>query len=216
MENRDEKKTEPQKTEEYCVVLDYLPTGKSSAVRTEAIAQVIGKDFFTLLEVTPKPGVNLSVGETVYVGKDDRPKINLIKNRIKFGELTSNSVAEIEDTIVDIIEENKEKYLEFYNKARPISLKRHQLELLPSLGKKHMNDILNEREKKPFESFDEIVKRVKNMPEPKKAIVKRIMEELEGAEDKHYIFVRPPAAPKKPYFNKNNSQGNRNNFRRRY
>lgn len=209
MEEKNVKAEAPQKTEEYCIVLDYMPTGKSSAVRTEPIAQVIGKEFFTLLEVTPKPGVGLSIGEDVYVGKDERPKINLIKNRIKFSELTSNSVSEIEDTIEDIVNEKKEKYLEFYNKARPISLKRHQLELLPGLGKKHMLDLLKEREKEEFKSYEDIVKRVKNMPDPKKAIIKRIMEELEGPEDKHYIFVRPPAAPKRDF-------NNRSNFRRRY
>lgn len=190
----------PLKTEEYCVVLDYMPTGKSSAIKTESLAQVIGKEFFTLLEVTPKDGISLSIGETVYVGKEERDKINLIKNRIRFGELTSNSISEIEDTINDIVEEKKEKYLKFYNNSRPISIRRHQLELLPGLGKKHMLDILKEREKSQFDNFEDIVKRVKNMPDPKKAVVKRIMEELEGAEDKHYLFVRPPAQPK-PSFN---------------
>ncbi len=212
MENKEvknEKVDTTQKTEEYCIVLDYLPTGKSSAIKSESLAQVIGKDFFTLLEVTPKVGINLSIGETVYVGKDDRPKINLIKNRIRFGELTSNSISEIEDVINEIVEEKKEKFLEFYNKSRPISLKRHQLELLPGLGKKHMLDVLKEREKEPFKSFEEITKRVKNMPDPKKAIVKRIMEELEGPEDKHYLFSRPPAAPKPSYYDRNQS-GNRN------
>lgn len=209
MENKEnESKLESNpKTEEYCIVLDYMPTGKSSAIKTESLAQVIGKEFFTLLEVTPKEGINLNIGETVYVGKEERDKINLIKNRIRFGELTSNSISEIEDTISDIVEEKKEKYLKFYNNSRPISIKRHQLELLPGLGKKHMLDILKEREKTPFETFNDIVKRVKSMPDPKKAIVRRIMEELEGAEDKHYLFVRPPAQPR-PAFN-NKYSGNR-------
>jgi len=186
--------------EENGIVLDYMPTGKPSAVRTEPMAQIIGKDFFTLLEVVPKKGMTLNVGEEVYIGKDERAKVELVKGRISFKDLTSNSISEIESTISDLIETNKEKYLNFYNTARGISLKRHQLELLPGLGKKHMLDLLDQREKGKFESFEDIVKRVKGVPEPKKAIVKRIMEELEDPEDKHFIFVRPPSAPKKQFY----------------
>ena len=47
--------------EEYAYVLDYLPTGKSSAATSEPLAQVIGQDHFTLLEVTPKPELLLQL-----------------------------------------------------------------------------------------------------------------------------------------------------------
>ncbi len=202
--------------EENAVVLDYMPTGKSSAVKTEPLAQVIGKDYFTLLEVVPKKGISLNIGETVYIGKEERTKVELIKGRIRFGELTSNSVSEIEDVIIDLVEEKKDKYLNFMNTARAISLKRHQLELLPGMGKKHMLDMLDQREKKPFESFDDIIKRIKGVPDPKKAIVKRIMEELEDPEDKHYLFVRPPAAPKSEFFQKRfDSNKDRRGFQQR-
>jgi putative nucleotide binding protein len=193
----EEKKEFAPKTEERAIILDYMPSGKSSAIKTEPIAQAIGKKYFTLLELTPKIGKSFSVGEEVYVGKEEREKVELIKGRISFKELTSNSLAELNETIEDIVNEEKEKYLNFYNISRPISLKRHQLELLPGMGKKHVNDILDAREKKKFESFEEIVKRIKNVPAPKKAIVKRIIEELEDPEDKHYLFVRPPSAPKR-------------------
>jgi len=65
----------------------------------------------------------------------------------------------------------------------------HQLELLPGLGKKHMWEILEAREEKPFESFEDIKKRIKLMPDPKRIIIKRILQELEGNE-KHRIFTR--------------------------
>jgi putative nucleotide binding protein len=193
----EEKKEFAPKTEERAIILDYMPSGKSSAIKTEPIAQAIGKKYFTLLELTPKIGKSFGVGEEVYVGKEEREKVELIKGRISFKELTSNSLAELNETIEDIVNEEKEKYLNFYNISRPISLKRHQLELLPGMGKKHVNDILDAREKKKFESFEEIVERIKNVPAPKKAIVKRIIEELEDPEDKHYLFVRPPSAPKR-------------------
>jgi putative nucleotide binding protein len=180
------------KSEDYCIILDYMPTGKSSAIKTEPIAQAIGKEFFTLLELVPKPGANLQVGEEVYVGKEEREKIQLIKGRIKYKDLTSNSMSELQEIVEKMVEENKEKYINFFNISRPISLKRHQIELLPGMGKKHVNEILDERAKGNFKDFEEITKRVKSVPDPKRAIIKRIMEEIEGLEDKFYLFVRPP------------------------
>jgi len=86
------------------------------------------------------------------------------------------------------VEKNPKKFLDFFNKAQPLTTRMHQLELLPGLGKKHMWEIIEERKEKPFESFDDIKKRVKLMPDPEKIIVKRIMAELEGQE-KHLLFV---------------------------
>ena len=41
-----------------------------------------------------------------------------------------------------------------------------------------MGDIITAREEKPFESFEDIKTRVSNIPDPKKAVEKRIIEEL--------------------------------------
>ena len=82
----------------------------------------------------------------------------------------------------------KKKFIEFFNKAQPLGTRMHQLELLPGLGKKHMWQILESREEKPFESFADLKNRVKLMPDPEKAVLKRILQELEGKE-KHKIFV---------------------------
>ncbi|NMA44253.1 MAG: DUF655 domain-containing protein [Candidatus Diapherotrites archaeon] len=182
--------------EEYAYVLDYLPTGKSSAATSEPLAQVIGQDHFTLLEVTPKPGITLTIGEKIYVGKETREKVELIKGRIAHKDLTSVALSDLEEIIEKIIDQNSEKYIGFFNTSKSISLIRHQLELLPGLGKKHMLLALDEREKKPFENFEDVTKRVPGIKEPKKSIIKRIVEELEGPLDKHYIFVRAPSEPK--------------------
>ena len=51
-----------------------------------------------------------------------------------------------------------------------------------------MWQILEERKEKPFESFKEIKKRIKLMPDPEKIIIKRIISEIKGKE-KHRVFV---------------------------
>lgn len=196
-------------TEEHGIVIDFMPAGKPSAFKPEPLVQLLGKDHFTLLEATVKPGIKPVIGEEVYIGRENRDKIEIIKGRIGFKDLTSNSLSELEGIITKMVEANKEKYLNFYNTAKGISLKRHQLELLPGMGKKHMLAALDEREKKPFESFEDISKRVKGIPDPTKMVIKRITEELEGIEDKHYLFVRAPAAPHEGFRQDGFGAGNR-------
>ena len=184
------------KVEEKALVIDYMVRGRSSDFKTEPLAQLIGTEFFTLLEVVPKSNVELKVLEEVYVGKGDRDKIEFIKKRISFKDLTNTSLSDIENAIEKIIKNNESKFISFFNDSRSITLKRHQIELLPGMGKKHMLQLIKEREKEPFKSFEEIKTRVHSVPDPVRAMVKRIMEELEGQDIKYYLFVRPPSQEK--------------------
>ncbi len=181
--------------EENAIVLDYLQHGKSTSYKSETIAQVMGTEFFTLLEVVPKEP--LKIMDSVYVGKEERDKIDYIKQRISYNSLSSTAMAELGPAIEKAVTENEARFVQFFNEAGPISIRQHSLELLPGLGKKHMRDILDTREKEPFKSYKDIEKRVKLMPDPVKTIVKRVKEELEEDEsNKYFLFTRPPAKKK--------------------
>jgi len=52
-----------------------------------------------------------------------------------------------------------------------------------------MQEILDARSDKPFESFEDIKARVKTLADPKKVVIQRILNEIEGKE-KHCLFVR--------------------------
>jgi len=184
------------KVEENALVLDYLVRGRSSDIKTEPIAQLIGEEYFTLLEVVPKSGVDFKALEQVYVGKEERDKIDFIKKRVSFKDLTNNSLSDLENAVEKIVKDHEKKFIDFYNQSRSITIKRHQIELLPGMGKKHMLQIIQEREKTPFESFENLKQRVKAIPDPVHSIVKRIVEELEGMDVKYYLFVRPPSREK--------------------
>lgn len=177
-------------SEDFAIVLDYLPKGKSSSFKDTPLAQIMGTEYFTLLEVIPKK--ELKTMDKVYIGQEKREEISFIKSRIRYKDLTSNAVAELENVVAKIVEESRKKFLDFYNNSAPITIRRHQLELLPGIGKKHVLNILKEREMKPFESFEDIGKRVPLLPNPKKAIIKRILMELMEEEDKYFLFVRKP------------------------
>ena len=177
--------------EDKAIVLDFLPQGKSSSFKPEPLAIVVGTSHFTLLEVVPKPNVELKPLEEVYIGKDAREKVDHIKRRINYDDLTGNAKEELERIIEKIILDNEKKYVNFFNTAGSISLKRHQLELLPGIGKQHLEDILRERQQKPFESLKDIESRVKFLTSPLAILRRHILNELEGNE-KYYLFARPP------------------------
>jgi len=181
-----------QAKEEYAIVLDFLPNGHVFDTRPahlkSAIAQALGKEHFILLELVPKKGVFLQPMQEVYIGDGKREQIHHIFGKITHDKLTQTAQAELEFIIAERVKKNQERFVAFFNKAGPISTRRHQLELLPGIGKKHMWEVLEKRDEKPFESFDDIRQRVKLMPDAEKMIVKRIINELKG-EDKFKIFV---------------------------
>ena len=178
--------------EETAVVLDFLPNGYPYDTRPmymkTPIAQVIGKEHFVLLELVPKKGIHLQPYEEVYIGEGKRDKIHHIVGKTALSKLTATAKAELEFVIKDIIKKNEKRFVEFFNKAQSLGTRMHQLELLPGLGKKHMWQIIEIRQEKPFESFADLKNRIKLMPDPEKTVVKRILQELEGTE-KHKIFV---------------------------
>lgn len=179
--------------EEYAIVLDFLPNGypfdPRPMFRKTPIAQAIGKKYFSLLELVPKKEIFLQPHEEVYIGEGKRDKIHHIVGKIPSTKLTQTAKAEVEQIVKDAVEKDEGRFVEFFNKAQPLTTRMHQLELLPGLGKKHMWEILEARKEKLFESFEDIKKRVKLMPDPKKIVIRRILDELTG-EEKHKVFVR--------------------------
>src|SRR3989338_879679 len=178
--------------EENVIVLDFLPNGypfddRPMYMKTP-IAQALGKEHFALLELVPKKGVHLQPFEEVYIGEGKRDKVHHIVGKLAMPKLTRTAKSELEFAIKEIVKKNEKKFVEFFNSARPLSTRMHQIELLPGVGKKHMWEIINTRDEKPFESFEDIKKRVKLMPDPEKVVIRRILEELEGNE-KHRLFV---------------------------
>jgi len=179
--------------EEIAIVLDYLKRGYHDDIRPfhqrEPVVQALGKDHFTLLELVPRTGVQLAPYDEVYIGEGKREKIKYIKRAIPFSKLTQTAKTELPFIIKKLVEDNEKKFVDFFNYSNPISVRAHQLELLPSVGKKHAAKILEEREYKEFDNFNDIKERVPFIPNPEKSVVDRIMLEIEGHE-RHRLFVR--------------------------
>lgn len=188
--------------EDYAIILDYLPLGYIkegvSTFKRKPVAQAIGKEEFTLLELSPKAGEPIEIHEKVYIGSGQRDKISRVNRRLVHDDLTATARVELQYVIEEVIKSKEEKFIQFFNEAGPISTRLHQLELLPGIGKKHMWDIIKAREEKPFENFEDIKNRVPMMSDPVKLLVKRVLLELDADREKrgkkkYILFTRPPA-----------------------
>jgi len=174
--------------EDNAIVLDFLAYGYPLEKKRMPIAQAVGTAGFTLLELAPRRDAKLEVGEKVYIGDGSREKIQFIAGRLHREKLTETAKAQLEEFIVEFVKENEKKFVDFYNNAQAMNTRLHQLELLPGFGKKHAHAILEARKDKPFESFEDIRERVHNLPDPERAIEKRIIEELSEMQ-RHNLFT---------------------------
>jgi putative nucleotide binding protein len=149
----------------------------------------MGIEQFKLLELVPKPTAVIDLHEKVYIGDAEREKVERVKRRIGYAELTHTAQGALPFVIEEVIKSREQDFVLFYNKAISITPKLHMLHLLPGIGKKLMWEILEQRDKKPFINFADITARIKSIPHPEKMIQARILEELQDKDVKYHVFT---------------------------
>jgi putative nucleotide binding protein len=164
--------------EENAIVLDYLPYGYPMGGRMNPIVQAIGENTLALLELVPRKDVTLQQKEKVYIGPEKRDKIYYISGRLPRDKLTEAAKIQLQEFVEKLVAEQEKKFIDFFNNAQAMNTRLHQIELIPGFGKKHTQELLKVRDEKLFESFEDMKARVPSLPDPKKAIEKRILEEL--------------------------------------
>lgn len=175
--------------EEKAIILEYLPNGYPLSKQMLPVAQAIGKNTLILLELIPRKGVPLEIGEEVYIGEGKRDKIYYIKGRLHREKLTESAKNQLEEFIKSVVKKREKEFVDFFNKADAINKRIHQIELIPGMGKKHMQEILKQRKEQEFESFEDMKKKVPNLPDPEKAVEKRIFQELTNLE-RYNLFTK--------------------------
>lgn len=198
--------------EDYAYVLDFMPVGnpmdKHPWHRTKPVAQLIGESYFILFDASIKPEYNLEVGQRVELREvvaevydRHRRRKHMDLHRIEYEDLTSVAKSMLPSIVEQIIRAREPVFVEFFNIAGPITIRFHSLELLPGVGKRTVARILEQREKEPFKSFEDIARRTGI--DPVKVLTERIVMELQGGQ-KYYLFVEPPRRemnePVKPVF----------------
>ena len=169
-------------------VLDVLPHGRSDDDRPqhqkEPLAYALGVDEFHIYELSLDEDDDIAFGDRIDLTAFGR------LTEVDFENLPSGARQELEYAVQDIVDADERRFVDFYNDAQPITLRLHQLNLLPGIGKKLRNTILDERKRKPFESFEDLEERVSGLHNPKEVLVERIQEELRDDDLKYRIFVR--------------------------
>ena len=182
--------TQLRKYEEYAYVLDFKSRSKSITVhgRTGIIVIAIGEERLTLLEILGIENSIFDIGERIYIGKEGRTKVQSVLGKINPNKISDSIKNEIPIIVESIITKNEKKFVDYINNAQPLTPRIHALELIPGIGKTYLNAIIKEREKGPFESFNDIEKRV-GLKEPIKHLSQRVIEEISG-EARMNLFVK--------------------------
>lgn len=180
--------------ENYAYILDYLPNGRQTerGFHREPLALAIGEDELKLFELVPKLNQKLVASSRIplVLVAGTPPPIDHVRRRIGYDELTVAGRSELPVTLEKIVRANEPRYLRFFNESPAVSRRFHLLELLPGIGKKTMQQIVDERKRAPFASFADLEQRL-HLKGPEKLIVGRIEQELSGVEDKYRLFVAP-------------------------
>lgn len=175
------------------VVLDFLPNGKPDDDRPQyqrqPVAYVLGVADFRLFEVAFEEDARVVIGSRVAI--EGEPDERILRARsAEFDDLPGGARSELEYAVEDIVEADESRFVKFYNDAQAITTRLHALNLLPGIGKKLRNNILDERKRGQFESFEDLEDRVSGLHDPKGVLVERILEEIREAEMKYRIFAR--------------------------
>ncbi len=180
--------------ESYARILDYLPNGRQTerGFHREPLALALGEDELKLLEIVPKPGAPLATGQRIPLvpGPGVAVPIDHVRRRLAYDELTVTARTELTNALEAVVRESPARYLRVFNDAPAVSRRFHLLELLPGIGKKTMQQIVDERRRAPFASFADLESRL-HLKSPERLVVARIEQELSGADDKYRLFVAP-------------------------
>ena len=176
------------------VVVDFLPRGSPSDDRPQyeksPVAYALGEADFRLVEVALADDAGVNIGDRVRI--DPPGEAVEARRDVGYGDLTSTAESELEHAIDRIVDADTRRFVDFYNDAQPITTRLHVLNLLPGIGKKLRNNVLDARKREPFETFEDVERRVSGLHNPRAVLVERILEELRQEDMKYRIFARRP------------------------
>jgi putative nucleotide binding protein len=172
------------------VVLDFLPHGRTDDDRPqyekEPLAYALDVETFRLFELVVPEGAGVTIGDRVALDGEGIARVR----EVDFEDLSGGAQSELPYAVEDLVEDEERRFVDFYNEAQPITLRLHQLDLLPGIGKKLRNGVLDERKREPFGSFADLETRVDGLHNPDEVLVERILDELREADLKYRAFVR--------------------------
>ncbi len=173
--------------DEYAIVIEYLPYGFIDSNDRRPIA-ILLTDSLTILSAAVKKEAKIEPGKRVYIGDGKRDDIHHIISKINFNKLSENGKQLLRNELEKRINEKQDYFVGIINRLGPINVRLHSIELIPNIGKKFTQKLLDERKKQPFSSYDDINSRVGLPTDIRKDIEERIIQELSEV-DKYRLFT---------------------------
>ncbi len=183
------------------VLLGCLP-GTEKKMACYPVTQVGDEALRTLAEEASQEGRFEIAGSLEELKKIAREKglseklLVVPRSPISLDNLTDIARNNLSEAVKKILVDNEPFYVEFFNIAEPINIRQHSLELIRGIGKKTVKQLVAERSRKPFTSFEEVKRIIK--VDPLEGLVEKIVEEITG-ESKYNLFI-PPQDPSIPFF----------------
>ena len=124
-------------------------------------------------------------GQRVAISEDERDEIESVLRIIRYKDLTGQGKNDISQVIGEIILENPEPYLSFFNRAGHLSRKMHSFGLLPALGRKLASQLVDMRGRgwRSLEEVDESLKKIRPNFCVEELLAERFVQELENPQD---------------------------------
>ena len=181
-----------EQTRVTAIVLDFLPHGRQSATRAryeqEPLVHALGVQDFRLYEIVLVPDDDApSIGDHVTL-RPPTPPVDEFRE-IGYGDLSSGAQAELAYAVEDLIDADEQRFVSFFSEAQPITLRLHQLDLLPGIGDKLRDEIIDTRRRGPFTDFTDLEDRIDGLHDPRSILVDRILEEIENEDVKYQLFA---------------------------
>ena len=173
-----------KENEDYALVLNQILTRDNVN-----IANVIGTERFTLLNIILNEDVQLTKQSKILISKESE-EVKKVNNRLSYNDLSNEEKKELENAVHSIIIRNEDRYVDFFNMQ---SKEKNQLHFLEGISRKTGSKILDEKENGDFKSFEDIEKRVGFIDDCENLIAKRVLYELIELPQKKnktsYLFV---------------------------
>jgi putative nucleotide binding protein len=171
------------------VVLDLLPRGYTDDERgryeRSPVAFAVGVEDFALYELRLVDDADVSIDDRIDLDHDAIEEAN----EVDHAGISGGAQSELEYVVAEIVERDAERFLEFYEEAGPVTLRRHQLDLLPGVGETIRDGILDARKRGGFDSFADLEERVDGLHDPEGTVVERILAEIRDEDLKYHLFA---------------------------
>jgi len=128
---------------------------------------------------------HLDTGHRVAISGDAKEEIDSVLRIIRYKDLTAQGKSDISQIIGEIILDNPEPYLSFFNRAGHLSRKMHSFGLLPALGRKLASQLVEMRGRgwRSLEEVDASLKTIRPNFNVEELLAERFVQELENPLD---------------------------------